>query len=139
MYDPAPAHCRLIADHNDDPCNLISGMVFEVPCTPRHPAAFPCNNPPASKSRAHDIFLSILPDTCTSRCSRLSGWRQRWCYSSDSRGFALVAAVAVGSGQRPAPASIRSRASLTNPHQFEAAILNRTDNRQSRLALLSLA
>jgi hypothetical protein len=130
----------LIADNNGDHCNLISGMVFDMPCTLRNPAAFSYNNPAISKSRAHDIFLSILPGTCTSDYNRLGGWRQRWCYSSDSRGFALVvAAVAVGSGQRPAPASIRSRASLTNPHQFEAAILNRTDNRQSRLALLSLA
>jgi hypothetical protein len=46
----------LIADNNCDPCNLISGMVFDLPCKLRHPAILPCNNPALSKSRAHDFF-----------------------------------------------------------------------------------
>ncbi|MET4161963.1 hypothetical protein ABIE61_001812 [Marinobacterium sp. MBR-111] len=104
-------------------------MFFDLPCTLRHPAAFTCNNPALSKSRAHDIFLSILPDTYTSDFSRLGGWRQRWCYSSDSRGFVLVAAVTVNHraaactcinskpGLSNESAPIRSRYSLPNQNQ----------------------
>jgi len=72
-YDPVPAHCRLIADNNGDPCNLIYGMVFDMPCAPRYTVAFTCNNPAHSKRRAHDIFLSILPGTCTSDYRRSAG------------------------------------------------------------------
>jgi len=65
LPDPAPAHYGLIADNNDDSCNLISGMVFDMPCLPRYTVELPCNNQVISKSRAHDIFLSMCRSPAT--------------------------------------------------------------------------